>query len=227
MGLFTSKIAVGLMAGSVTLGGLGLLFTGTDKLEQASQYVQETTAKITQYEANENSLLNKVTAVKSDADSKITNANAVIAGKKEVIAQKEEMIVTLESAKSTLENEVATLKSEIVALEADLAQANGDLEATRTALAEKTAQYDAKVVELNKANKTIAELNNLLVWAKNKAVEADKHVAELEGELQKANQAVDAHDAVVKQAKTDTADKAPMTQEEVDSVDTSTEDVVE
>lgn len=225
MGLFTSKIAIGVLAGGFTLAGAGLLFTGSETLQNASSFVQQAGNKITQFEVNENSLLDKIATLKSDANSKIEVANAKIAEKKVKIGELEGQISSLTSEKEALMAEVASLESEITGLQAELNTANANLASTQAALDEKTAQYDAKVAELNKANKTIAELNNLLVWAKNKAVEADKHVTELEGELQQANTEVATHGEVVEQVKTETEGAEPLTQEEVDAVETDTIDV--
>jgi hypothetical protein len=40
MGLFTSKIAIGVLAGGFTLAGAGLLFNGSETLQNASNFVK-------------------------------------------------------------------------------------------------------------------------------------------------------------------------------------------
>jgi hypothetical protein len=64
MGLFTSKIAIGVLAGGFTLAGAGLLFNGSETLKNASNFVKDAGNKITQYESNENSLLSKLIYLK-------------------------------------------------------------------------------------------------------------------------------------------------------------------
>ena len=51
--------------------------------------------------------------------------------------------------------------------------------------------------------------------------EADKHVTQLENEMNKANTEVAAHGQVVDQVKTDTKDDQPLSQGEVDAIDTA------
>ena len=41
MAIFTSKIALGVLAGGITLGGAGLLFSGTDTLDRASAWTED------------------------------------------------------------------------------------------------------------------------------------------------------------------------------------------
>lgn len=226
MPVFSSVVFKGVIAGGFSLAAAGLIFTGAQDLQQASEYVKQTTAKITQYEVSENSLLEKIGVVKNDANEKITQANGVITSKKAQIEEQLAQINDLSGQKAQLESEIAGLRTDIDNLNASLTQANTDLDATRSALAEKTAAYDAKVEELRVANDRIAEYVRLAQIAYEKAQEADAHVTQLETEVQEANAEVAAHDAVVDQAKVDTADKDAMTNEELDAVDTTTEEVV-
>jgi chromosome segregation ATPase len=225
MGLFTSKIAIGVLAGGFTLGGAGLLFNGSETLQNASNFVKDAGAKITQYENNENSLLEKFNILKTNANSSIDTANETISGKKAEIASLQGQIDDLSSKKSELESQIESLNTQIASLQADLEKSNADLTTTKAALEEKTAQYNAKVAELDLANKTIADLTKLLAYAKDKAVEADKHVAQLEGELNKANTEVAAHGKVVDQVKTETESAQPLASGDVDDLDTDIADV--
>lgn len=220
MGLFASKIGIGVLAGSFSLGAAGLLFSGSETLQNASNFVKDAGNRLVQFEDNENSLLNKISLVKTDANSKIDTANGIIAENKKAITDLKSQIDTLKTEKTALEEQVKNLQAEIATLQADLEKSNSDLASTRAALDEKTKQYDAKVVELNAANKKIKELNDLLHWAYTKSKEADKHVLELEGELQQANQEVDAHGKVVDETKAKTEGAQPVSKEEVDAIGT-------
>lgn len=225
MGLFTSKIVVGVLAGGFSLAGAGLLFDGSATLENASNYVKDAGSRLTQYESNENSLLAKFNTLKTNANANIEAANTTISNKKAEITQLQGQLNDISAKKAELETQIETLNSQIASLQADLQKSNSDLDATKTALANKTAQYDQKVAELNKANKTIVELTKVLAYVKEKAVEADKHVTQLEGELQKANTEVAAHGEVVEQVKTETESDQPLTSGEVDAIDTTVDEV--
>jgi chromosome segregation ATPase len=221
MGLFTSKIALGVLAGGFTLAGAGLLFNGSDTLKNASQFVQDAGNKITQYESNENSLLSKLTTLKTDANSKIDTANATIEQKKKDIASLQGQVDGLTTTKADLESQIGSLNKDIVDLKVSLKTSNDNQAETQAKLDAKTAEYNAKVAELNKANKSIADLTKLLTYAQQKAVEADKHVAQLELELKKANDEVAAHGKVVDEVKNQTKDDSPMSSDDVNAVDTT------
>ncbi|PEZ76366.1 hypothetical protein [Bacillus sp. AFS017274] len=66
----------------------------------------------------------------------------------------------------------------------------------------KTAEDDAKVKELATANNTIKNLNATLKYVEEKSGQADKLVAELVKEIQKANKEVDAIDIIIDKADT-------------------------
>jgi chromosome segregation ATPase len=225
MGLFTSKIALGVLAGGFTLGGAGLLFTGSDTLQNASNFVKDAGNKIVQYQSNQDALLGKINTLKSDATSKINTANATITVKQSKINDLQGQITQLQTDKSALESQVSTLQGQIKDLQDQLTKANGDLDATKKSLADLTNQYNQKVAELNKANQTICNLQKELQDFKDKAVQADKFVAQLEGEVQKANTEVAAHGQVVDQVKEQTKDDKPMTSDQIDAIDTTTPDV--
>lgn len=227
MGLFTSKIAGAvILSGSVTLGGLGLLYTGTDVLDGAKDSVKDFGNRLVQFEQNEGSLLEKIKNLKADANGKIGTANASIAdlqSQKEVLlAQKGELTETVKD----LNAQIVTLDAEILDLKNKLATETANHQATKDQLAIKTAEYNAKVKELATANNTIKNLNATLKYAEEKAGQADKLVAELEGEIKKANEDVAEHGKDVEAVKVETENAQPLSNEEVDSVDTTIEEVV-
>jgi chromosome segregation ATPase len=221
MGLFTSKIAIGVLAGGFTLAGAGLLFNGSQTLQDATNWAKDAGNKITQYESNESTLLSKLTNLKADANSKIDAANASITEKKTEIASLQGQVNNLNSNKTELERQISTLNTQIAGLQNDLKTSQDNQADTQAKLDAKTTEYNNKVAELNKANKSIADLTKLLVLAKDKAVEADKYVAQLEGELKKANDEVAAMGEEVNKVKEATKDDQPMTGDEVNAVDTT------
>lgn len=216
MGLFTSKIFVGVMAGTVTLGGLGLLFNGSETLEKASNFVRESTSNIVKYEDNENALVAKIGTIKE-------NAKASNQQKQEKIAQLETQKAELEATVEGLNSNITRLNGEIDALKVTLDSEKANHQATKDQLSAKVAELDTTKAELAKAKKEVANLTGLLQEALKKSKEGDKLVSELEGELQKANAEVEAHGDVVDENKEVVKDKAPMTQEEIDAIGTDVE----
>jgi chromosome segregation ATPase len=194
--------------------------TVSETLQNASNFVKDAGNKITQYESNENSLL-QINLLKTDANSKIDTANATIEQKKKDIASLQGQVDNLTTTKADLESQIGSLNKDIADLKVSLKTSNDNQAETQAKLDAKTAEYNAKVAELNKANKSIADLTKLLTYAKDKAVEADKLVAQLELELKKANDEVAAHGKVVDEVKEQTKDDSPMSSDDVNAVDTT------
>lgn len=213
MGLFSSKIAIGVLAGGFTLAGAGLLFNGTQTLQDASTYVQDAGNRLVQYEMNEGQLLEKIGLIKADGLNKLEDANSTIA---DLEGKKEQLEVEI----ANLNNEVTELGHEVTNLQAELQSARIAHEDTKAQLQAKIEELNAKSKELSVAKKKINELEGLLVFAYNKAKEADGHIAQLEAEVLKANEEVEAHGEVVEEVKGQTEDAQPLTQEEIDAIDT-------
>lgn len=249
MGFFASKVGAGILAGTLTVGTMGtagLLFTGSDTLDNATTFVQEAGAKITGYEASENSLIGKITNLRDDANNKISTANAEIDSLEVNVADLESQKTELEGTVETLQGTVSTLEAQIADLSAEVSGLQASLQAeqeahasTQASLDTKTAEYEAKVAELSakqaelegvqaqltSANETIVKLNHSINWAINKSKEADAIVVELEAQLDQANSEVQAHGDVVDTVKAETDASQPMTAEEIEAIDTSLEEV--
>jgi chromosome segregation ATPase len=218
MGLFTSKIFLGVIAGGFTLAGAGLVFTGHDTLQNANSYVQDASAKLVQFQSNQDSLVGKIGQLKTDSNTKITAANGTI-------AQDNQAISDLTAKKADLESQLAAIQTNITALQGQLASATGDLATTKKALDDETAKYNSTQDQLNKANATIQQDEEAAQDALAKSKQADGLVAQLEGEIQKANADVAQTGQVVDKAKQDTQNVKPMTNDEVGAVDTTTVNV--
>lgn len=239
--LFKSKIITGVLAGGFTLGAAGLLFTGTDTLEKASDFVRDAGGKISQYEQNENALLEKIGLLQTDASGKIQEANATIEDLNVQIDNLDRQKTSLEENIEDLKTEITNLNTDIAALEKFLEDEKDAHNITKEELETAQANYDeairsleAKEAELEEANNQLAaiteERNTLqqtLEYAVVKAEEGDKLIEDLEGEVQKANQQVEAHGNIVDQVESDTADDQPLTEEEIESIPTEIDDVVE
>lgn len=113
--MFLSKILTSVIGGLILTIGSALAFTETDTIQHASQFVQKAQNKIVQYEENEQNLVSLLHTVQSDANSKIDQANEVIAN--------------LENNVMTLQLEVRILEEEIAQLEEELNQTKADKEA--------------------------------------------------------------------------------------------------
>lgn len=222
MALFTSKIFVGVMASSaVTLGGLGLLFNGSETLQNASNDVKDFSKKLVQFEDNEKSLMDKIGAIK-------VNASEALSGKDAEIAKHEETIKTLTSDRDFWKNNSGELELTVTKLNEDIATLQTQLktetdkhEETKAQLATKTEELKVAQADLAKAKKELANLNALLQEALKKAQQGDKLVQELEGEIKKANEEVAEHGKAVEEAKKQTESVEPLTEEEIDAIDTT------
>lgn len=233
MGIFTSKIAIGILAGGFTLAGAGLLFTGSDTLSNASTFVSNAGERLMQYDQNEDALKGKIGVIKTNANSKISTANVAISGLETDKATLSTEIVGLNTEIEGLNTDIAALKVEIEDLKVKLATEKTDHVATKKLLSDKTKEYNAKVAQLNitkglldVANKANAALIKTLAELTEQAVKADKLVAELEGEIQQANEEVAAHGAVVEAVKATTETAQPSTQAEIDAIDITLDEVV-
>lgn len=208
---------MGVMAGgTITLGGLGLLFTGTDKLDDIKDFASDASSRLVQFEDNENSLLEKLGLIKEDAKSKLTASAAQI---KELEKQKGELDGTVEG----LNGQITDLNTQIAGLKESLTKEQGDHTKTKVELAKKTEEYNAKVTELEVAKKTQKELEGMLKLAYEKSQEGDKLVKQLEGELEKANAEVDVANQAVEAEKAKATEANPLTQEEIDAISTTVE----
>jgi len=233
VGIFTSKIALGILAGGFTLAGAGLLFNGTETLDRASAFVQNSGERLTQFEANENSLISKIGLIKDDANSKISTANTAISGLEADKVGLEVQVATLDAEIVKLNDDIVGLKGQIITLEADLLTEKGNHDKTKALLEAKTKEYNNKVAELVLKNAQVSALNTAnqalvlaLAKAGEEALKADKLVAELEKEIERANKEVEAHGAVVDAVKAETETAQPSTQDEIDAIDITLDEVV-
>lgn len=225
MGLFTSKIAIGVLTGGFSLGSASLLFTGTETLHNATTYVKEAGTNLIEFKGNEQTLLAKIGLVKENANDKIESANTIIADQKAEIINLKSQVSQLTADKENLINEVAQLKSDISELKTKLVKSNKDLEATKAALAVKTKEYELKSAQLKVAGATILGLQKSLEHALAKAKEVDAHVAELESQLQQANKEIAEHGKVVELVKEETKDATPLSADEIEAIDTELTEV--
>jgi chromosome segregation ATPase len=218
---FKSKVAA-IVLGGGTLVGAGLVFTGTEKLEEAKQFAIEAGNKIVQYEANEQTLIGKYSDLKGD----LSAANDTIEEKEAAIAEQQVQIDTLTSQKAELEGVVADLRTEVANIQEQLNQATGDVAALEEQLANKEAalnEANGKLTEANNklaaANKKVKDLEQLLQYAYDKAKEADNVIVQLEAEIKKANNEVDKMHKEVEKVKQQTADKEPLSEDEIENLD--------
>ncbi|WP_425203723.1 hypothetical protein [Priestia megaterium] len=287
--IFSSKIVAGVLAGSTfTLGAAGLLWAGGGTIEGTKQVLVDTKDKIFNYEANENTLLGKITAVKKSADEAIQKANGLISSKNAAIADldtkngdltnangeltksKEELeaakktleadkealtgkngeleasIVDLNSqlseqieslkntqaeleankdALTTKEGEYKALQSELSVKIADLEKAQGNIQTLSAQVAELTNQKDALAADKAKLQKENGELKETISWGTNKVKDIDKNVKGVEGEITKANKDAEGLQVKTDEFKSETNDTKPLTEEEINAVDTNVTEV--
>jgi chromosome segregation ATPase len=188
MGIFTSKIFIGVIAGGFTLAGAGLLFTGADTLKDASEYVKDASTRLVQFEENEAILVGKISSLRENANQEIGR----------LTKEKESLQLTVEQLKTEL----------------DIAKES--LHSNEEVLKDLQKEYDEKT-------RMLAEANQLLEAAYELSKEGDKRVKELEGELDKANKAVQNHGEIVSSERSKSKHAKPLTKDELDSISTSIE----
>ncbi|MTH54520.1 hypothetical protein GKZ89_14035 [Bacillus mangrovi] len=236
MAFFTSKVLAAILAGgTVSLGALGLAYSGGVTLDGAEKTVQDLGQKIAKFDDNEQALVAKISEVKLAAETKLTEANTNISTLNNKVSNLNTQITTLSNDKAVLTAKVAELEEDVNSLSREIASLKETLKAeqgnhakTQAALDAKTTEYNTKVAELNTANGKLNEANAKIASyealareAVERAKVADKKVTELEGEINKANADVAAHGAAVNEVKEDTAEDVPMTEADLADVDTS------
>lgn len=243
MGLITGKIAALAIAGTVAVG---VTFTGTGTIDAVKSQLGNLGNKISQYEASENNLLGKITGLKVSANEKIGQANKTIFEQAQQIESLTNKNNDLNALVKKYEGEIKNLKAElanlkaanssqfkiILAMEAELNKVKAELKATKQELAQ---VKDALKIVQAAHGQAVADLAHLQAKydALTKELENEKadnasNKAESEranGEVQKANEAVEGLGVKSSEVEGATNGLNPMTQEEVDAIDTKIEDV--
>lgn len=193
------------IVGGVVIGGLA--FTGTETLASVSNQLQDLKTKIVTYEENENSLLNKISLIKEDANSKISTSATRIS---ELTTRNNDLtnqinglnvtIVDLQSQIITLTDSGKNNGQMIKKLKEDLAIANVELERLRN--------------ELSNSENQLSQLTNEKDLYKSEAERANK-------EIEKANEAVNALRMVSEEVAEETNHAEPLTASELDAIETT------
>ncbi|KPL59246.1 hypothetical protein [Rossellomorea vietnamensis] len=217
-GVLSTKVVAGVLAGTVTLGAVGLTFNGAGTIDSVKSQLDSMKEKIVQYEASETSLFEKFGMLKEDAKNKLTFAN----GK---IVEAKNKINDLEAEKSLKIKELAKMTAERDALIAERDQLTTDLEEANKTIAERDAEItslkqaisdlEGKLAALQSEYDTLLENYNALV-AENDELKAEANRAN--EEVDKANSKVAELEAKSTEVEEATVDAQPMTQDELDAV---------
>ncbi|WGG45373.1 hypothetical protein [Rossellomorea sp. DA94] len=217
-GVLSTKVVAGVLAGTVTLGAVGLTFNGAGTIDNVKSQLDSMKDKIVQYEASETSLFEKFGMLKEDAKNKLTFAN----GK---IVEAKNKINDLEAEKSLKIKELSKMTAERDALIAERDQLTTDLEEANKTIAERDAEItslkqaisdlEGKLAALQSEYDTLLENYNALV-AENDELKAEANRAN--DEVDKANSKVAELEAKSTEVEEATADAQPMTQDELDAV---------
>jgi chromosome segregation ATPase len=190
---------------------------------------------ITNYEYNESGLLSKITNIKGSASAAIADANQKIDDKngKITILNKdkkdlEDQIKYLNKCLAELNHKIEGLEGQLKTSQDNLAAKTKELNDTKAELATTQANLTAKTTELNNTKTELANTQAELAEAEKTIVNltGDKQNLEdenarLEGEVNAANNKVEELRQSAEAAKAKVADKAPLTKEESDAVDTN------
>ena len=218
MGILSAKVVAGVLATGVIAGGVA--FSGGDTVDNVKSQLEELKNKVVQYDANESSLLGKISSIKVDASDKLTAANG------KIIDAKTE-IKNLEANKSKLESEISHLQDEITSLKADISNLTEDLDQANATIADKEEQLASKIAELESVNSQLTALQNdfkdlaaeyeaLVETNNSNADEAER----ANTEVTKANDKVAELESVSDEVEEATAEAEPLTAEELEAVDT-------
>ncbi|KUP04437.1 hypothetical protein Q75_15730 [Bacillus coahuilensis p1.1.43] len=217
---FSTKIIAGVLAGSVTLGAVGLTFNGSETIDSVKTQLESMKSKIVAYENSENSLFEKIGLIKQDATDKLTFANTKITDAKNEInnLKAEKSFLTTSLAKVTAERDAAIQERD--QLSTDLESANNminDLEATITHLTEELETVISKLEDLETKYNLLLEQYNALV-AENDTLKEEANRAN--AEVQKANDKVAELEEKSNEVEAETSANEPMTTEELDNIGT-------
>lgn len=217
-GVLSTKVIAGMVAGTVTVGALGLTFTGAGTIDNVKDQLESMKNKIVQYEASENSLFEKFGLLKADATSKLTSAN----GK---IVEAKNKINDLEAEKSFLTTKLSKMTAERDALLEDKAKLKADLDEANQAIAAKDAEITRLNQELTGVTSELetlqADYDSLLADYNELVAENETNKAEAEranAEVQKANDKVSELEGKSNEIETATANLQPMSAEDLEAV---------
>ncbi|MGZ9868157.1 hypothetical protein ACU3L3_07020 [Priestia endophytica] len=245
---WTLSKVFGAGAAIAVAGGSLYVWAGAPGLEEAGVYMQDTAKKIEQYENGQTALEQIIANLKANSNVQIAKANGIIEGKNGTIAGLEgdktelaEQISTLNLENESLKETLESTKTELDKAVKDGELKAGEAEALRVELDSKIKELEtatAKVAELTNQNEELkaqvatlteqnAKLKETIAWGTEKVKEADKKVADLENELNKANADAAKLEATTNEAKAETQDKEPLTEEEINAIDTTLEEVTD
>ncbi|MQR94627.1 hypothetical protein [Fictibacillus phosphorivorans] len=187
MGVLSTKVIAGVVAGTVTLGAVGVAFTGGETVDNVKSQLIDMKNKIVSYEASEIGLLDKIGFIKADATDKLTEANGKIVDAKTKIKDLEAEKTLLQTQINHLNDEVTGLKADldmanatIITKEAEIARLQEELNGVNADLDTLQAEYDALLADYN----ALVEENDDLKAEANRAnaevQEANDKVAELQ-----------------------------------------------
>lgn len=217
-GVLSTKVVAGVLAGTVTLGAVGLTFNGAETIDNVKNQLDSMKNKIVQYEASETSLFQKFGMLKEDAKAKLTFAN----GK---IVEAKNKINDLEAEKSLKIKELERMTAERDALIVERDKLTGDLAAANQTIAERDAEItslkqnisdlEGELATLQSQYDTLLANYNALV-AENDELKTEANRAN--AEIEEANNKVVELAAKSTEVEAATADAQPMSQEELDAV---------
>jgi chromosome segregation ATPase len=223
-----------------TLGGLGEKITGYETSENAligkinalKKAADEKIVAANGVISGKNGEIDKLgsdnTALKTTVDGLKKDIETNLAQLQEVRDQLSAKSGELEKSqgesaalKAELDAKIQSLKvaqDSINTLSAQVDQLSKD----KTALTNQNQELNNAKEALAKEN---AKLKDDIAWGVNKAKEVDGHVKQVEGEITKANEQAADLDVKTSEVKAETDGAAPLTQEEVDAIDTTTAEV--
>lgn len=234
MGFISTKVAAGVLASSLLVGGVAYTFDGGQTVDKVKTQLVDLKDKVVAFDASQGKLLEKIGFIKADASAKLTDANGKIVDAKTKInnLEAEKSLLTKTNEKLTAERDgllakKAELEAALTQANADKAQLTADLAAANAKIADLNSQIDAKNQQIASLEQTVSDLQDELTALKSDydklLAVSDQNKAEAEranAEVKKANDKVAELEGTSAEVKAATENKKALTQTEIDAIST-------
>jgi chromosome segregation ATPase len=194
-----------------------------EKIKAANDIISGKNGQIDKLNGDNTTLKSNVDQLQKDIASNIAQLEDVksqLTSKTGELEKSQGQALALQAELDDKIKSLTVAQDSIKTLQAQITQLSND----KNALANQNAELESAKAALAKEN---AKLKDDIAWGVNKAKEVDKQVKGLEGEITKANDQATELDAKTNEVKSATSGDKPMTQAEVDALDTATEEVAQ
>jgi chromosome segregation ATPase len=197
--------------------------SANEKIKAANDIISGKNGEITKLNGDNTTLKSNVDQLQKDIAANLAQLEDVkgqLTAKNGELEQSKGQSAALQAELDDKIKSLTVAQDSIKTLSAQIEQLSND----KSALTNQNAELSAAKDALAKEN---AKLKDDISWGVNKAKEVDKQVKGLEGEITKANDQAEDLNVKTNEVKSSTEAAKPMTQAEVDAIDTNTTDVAQ